>query len=97
MSAPGLRPSIVSALTLFPDPDSPATPSVRPASTSKERPRTAWTRPSDVGKETVRFSTLRRLTMQRYCTERPAAEAAGLISCCFRSVLYESQDRKSVV
>ena len=58
MSAPGLSPSIVSALTLLPDPDSPTTPRVFPVSTEKDSPRTACTNPSEVGKLTVRLSTV---------------------------------------
>src|ERR1039458_4752491 len=65
MSAPGLRPSRLRAVTLLPDPVSPTIPRVCPASTSKDSPRTALTTPSEVGKETVRFSTASRLTAEK--------------------------------
>src|SRR3954453_12634400 len=44
-------------MTLLPEPDSPTTPSVRPASTEKETSRTARTTPSGVWNETFRCST----------------------------------------
>ena len=47
--APRVRPMIVWVETLLPDPDSPTMPSVCPASTAKETPRTACTTPSVVG------------------------------------------------
>ncbi len=41
--APCVRPTIVCVATLFPEPDSPTIPSVRPLSTPNEMPRTACT------------------------------------------------------
>ena len=41
-------------LTLFPEPDSPTTPSVSPAKRSYVTPSTAWTTPSSVSNSTVR-------------------------------------------
>src|ERR1035441_10243892 len=61
MSAPGFSPSRLSAVTVFPEPVSPTIPRIFPGSTSKDRPRTARTTPSEVGKETVRSSTASRL------------------------------------
>ena len=43
--------------TDLPDPDSPTMPTVSPAATSKDTPRTAWTSPSSVGKVTDRSLT----------------------------------------
>src|SRR5579875_1473800 len=62
MTAPGVSPSRVCVRTVLPLPDSPTMPSVRPASTSKDTPRTALTTPSAVGKLTVRFLTSSRAT-----------------------------------
>ena len=44
----GIRPMIESAVTDFPQPDSPTMPSVLPSATEKETPSTAWTAPSRV-------------------------------------------------
>jgi hypothetical protein len=46
----------VSIVTLLPEPDSPTTPSICPAFTFRETPRTACTTPSSVAKSTVRPS-----------------------------------------
>jgi hypothetical protein len=43
--------------TDFPEPDSPTMPTVSPAATSNEIPRTAWTSPSSVGNVTERSVT----------------------------------------
>ncbi len=45
------------AVTDLPEPDSPTMPTVSPAATSKDTPRTAWTSPSSVGNVTRRSST----------------------------------------
>src|SRR5436190_8957126 len=50
-------PSSASEVTLFPQPDSPTSPSVSPGSIEKETPLTAWTGPRDVRKRTCRSST----------------------------------------
>ena len=55
----GIRPMIESAVTDFPQPDSPTIPSVRPTSTSKVMPSTARTTPSRVKKCVWRSRTLR--------------------------------------
>src|SRR5919205_274803 len=58
--ARGRRPSSASAVTLFPQPDSPTMPSVSPGPISKEIPFTACTVPPPVQKWTRRSSTLKR-------------------------------------
>ncbi len=58
---PGARPSRVWVSTVLPLPDSPTMPSVCPASTLNETPRTACTTPSAVGKLTRRSDTSSRL------------------------------------
>src|SRR5690348_15977414 len=55
--APRVSPMIVWVDTLLPEPDSPTMPSVCPASTWNEIPRTACTTPSGVGNDTCRSST----------------------------------------
>src|SRR5204862_157351 len=54
------RPMTVRKPTLLPEPDSPTTPSVSPGAREQELPSTALTRPSSVGKCTLRFLTSRR-------------------------------------
>ena len=49
-----VRPITVSIETLLPDPDSPTTPSIWPASTESETPSTAFTTPSSVANRTRR-------------------------------------------
>src|SRR5215469_2847734 len=56
-SAADVSPSRVSMETLLPDPDSPTMPSVAPAWTSNDAPRTARTMPSGVRKLTCKPST----------------------------------------
>src|SRR5919202_897584 len=56
--ARGRRPSSASAVTLFPQPDSPTMPSVSPGPISNEIPFTACTVPPPVQKWTRRSSTL---------------------------------------
>ena len=56
--------------TLFPEPDSPTMPSVRPRSTANEMPRTACTTPSAVLNETARSCTSSRLMPERYSRRR---------------------------
>ena len=51
-----VSPMIVCAVTLFPEPDSPTTPSVLRGSSESETPSTARTTPSIVLKETWRSS-----------------------------------------
>ena len=46
-------PMIARFETLFPEPDSPTTPSVSPRESEKDTSVTAWTTPSGVGKRTV--------------------------------------------
>src|SRR6266702_177049 len=58
---PGVSPSRLWVSTVFPLPDSPTIPSVRPRSTANETPRTACTTPSAVGKLTRRSVTSSRL------------------------------------
>src|SRR6266568_5661704 len=58
---PGVSPSRLWVSTVFPLPDSPTIPSVRPGSTENETPRTACTTPSAVGKLTRRSVTSSRL------------------------------------
>ncbi len=53
---------IESAVTDLPQPDSPTIPSVRPFSTWKETPSTAWTTPSRVKKCVLRSLTSRSAT-----------------------------------
>ncbi len=43
-----VRPRMVSAVTLLPQPDSPTMPSVSPGSIENETPSTAWTTPSSL-------------------------------------------------
>ena len=50
---------IASAVTLFPEPDSPTMASVFPRVTDSDRPSTAVTRPSSVGNRTCRSLTVR--------------------------------------
>ena len=50
---------VASAVTDFPEPDSPTMPSTSPGSSVKSTPRTAWTTPSLVGKSTSRRSICR--------------------------------------
>src|SRR5919197_1369759 len=57
-----VRPRIVSAETLFPEPDSPTIPIARPRSTEYEAPLTALTIPSPVRKRTCRPRTSSRAT-----------------------------------
>src|SRR3954466_7633375 len=54
-----MRPMTVRNETLFPEPDSPTTPSVSPRATENDTPSTAFTRPSSVGKLTCRSLTSR--------------------------------------
>ena len=58
MRAPWARvnPIVLSAHTLLPEPDSPTIPSVRPCSSAKETPFTAFTTPPSVGNSTLRSS-----------------------------------------
>src|ERR671934_1342399 len=58
--ARGRRPRSASAVTLFPQPDSPTMPSVSPGPMSNEIPFTACTVPPPVQKWTRRSSTARR-------------------------------------
>ena len=58
-AARGRIPIAASAVTLLPQPDSPTSPSVSPARTSKLIPLTAWTIPRLVQKRTRRSSTAR--------------------------------------
>src|SRR3954471_15940758 len=53
----GTSPMMESAVTLLPHPDSPTTPSVRPASSSKLTPSTARNSPASVAKCVLRFLT----------------------------------------
>ncbi len=55
----GLRSRIDIIVTLFPEPDSPTTPSVWPGRTSNETPSTAFTMPSSVLKYVRRSRTSR--------------------------------------
>ena len=45
LAARGRMPIVASAVTLFPQPDSPTRPRVSPGRTSNEMPLTAWTSP----------------------------------------------------
>jgi hypothetical protein len=51
---PRVRPSIVIAVTLLPEPDSPTIPSTWPRSSVNETPSTALTTPSSVANWTLR-------------------------------------------
>ncbi|PSK59154.1 hypothetical protein B0E53_06921 [Micromonospora sp. MH33] len=53
------RPRTASDVTLFPEPDSPTMPSVRPRSTANDTPSTAFTTPSSVSNRTRRSVTRR--------------------------------------
>ena len=53
-----VRPRIVCAVTLLPEPDSPTIASTSPGASSKETPSTACTRPPSVSKQTRRSSTV---------------------------------------
>src|SRR5436190_13414284 len=55
-----VSPSRVSAVTLFPEPDSPTIPSTRPRSSSKSTPSTARTTPSSVAKRNFKPLTSSR-------------------------------------
>src|SRR5712692_5911806 len=59
-------PITVSQLTLLPEPDSPTTPIVSPGEIENDTPSTAFTRPSSVGK-----CTLRSLTSSNGSATRP--------------------------
>src|SRR5215467_11233556 len=97
MSAPGVSPSRVWVRTVLPLPDSPTIPSVRPASTLNDTPRTALTTPSAVGELTVRSVTSNRVT-----AIPPAGRASGVTSLVANSVsvahdrecLYAKSGRK---
>src|SRR3972149_5209487 len=65
-----IRPRTVRKVTLFPDPDSPTTPSVSPAARLNETPSTALTKPSSVGKCTFRSRTWSRDSVTRPPRER---------------------------
>ena len=54
------RPITACAVTLLPEPDSPTIASVLPFSSLNETSSTAWTRPSSVGKATLRLLTVRK-------------------------------------
>ncbi len=77
--APRVRPMIVWVETLLPEPDSPTMPSVCPASTEKDTPRTACTTPSGVRNDTYRSCTSSRAT--RYLSSLPR----GLRLSCLSS------------
>src|SRR5919197_1000094 len=53
----GMSRSMVIAVTLLPQPDSPTSPSVPPRGTSKDTPSTARVRPSRLANQTSRSST----------------------------------------
>src|SRR5438132_2688805 len=65
------RPMIVRHVTLFPDPDSPTIPSVRPLSTVKLTPSTARTPPSPVTNSVVRSFTSRSAPLGTSVTGLP--------------------------
>src|SRR5262249_51540488 len=59
----GCKPMIDRAVTLLPEPDSPTTPSRRPRSSRSDRPSTALTTPSSVGKRTFRSRTSKNMSV----------------------------------
>ena len=63
---------IARLVTLFPEPDSPTTPSVSPRRSVNERSETAWTTPSRVRKRTVRFRTSRSVAPVLGALRRPS-------------------------
>src|SRR3954466_1185548 len=65
---PRVRPRIVIAVTLLPEPDSPTMPSTSPRSSVKLTPSTAWTMPSSVAKLTFRSLTSRSRSAIRRAT-----------------------------
>src|SRR5712691_8704371 len=75
-------PITVSQLTLLPEPDSPTTPSVSPGEIEKETPSTAFTRPSSVGK-----CTLRSLTSSSGSATRPPIGSPRACPLAGRSLL----------
>ena len=76
----GRRPMIAREVTLLPQPDSPTTPTVSWAWTSKVTPRTAWTRPDEDENSTSRSRTERRgaSLAVRPATDRPSPRSSSL-------------------
>src|SRR5579885_2640804 len=74
----GIRPMIESAVTLLPQPDSPTMPRVRPVSSEKLTPSTAWNSPPSASKYVARFLTSRR---HRAVSARPLGSGAGVRAC----------------
>src|SRR6188508_2702509 len=72
MARGGCSPMIASAVALLPDPDSPTTPSTRPAGSANETERTASTTPLSVG-----IRTARSVTSSTARGDRPSLRSAG--------------------
>src|SRR5262249_29135085 len=100
--APWVRPTIVSAETVLPDPDSPTMPSVRPRSSVNDTPRTACTTPAAVANETCRSRTSRSgasLTdaPARRAGSRRAAPAPASLQPDVRGVAAEGEEEERAV
>src|SRR6188508_1580457 len=72
MARGGCSPMIASAVALLPDPDSPTTPSTRPAGSANDTERTASTTPLSVG-----IRTTRSVTSSTARGDRPSFRSAG--------------------